>query len=112
VISLTIVSLISSFSLAVYAKGIHNMTKQILFCLLRCFEGCLLSLDSYPLGLKCNFIPWIKCNGKRNSGSGTGGVAQVTEALSSNLSTAKKKKGNRFLTSCDNYHIYHPNSYI
>jgi hypothetical protein len=74
------------------------MTKQILFCLLPCFERCLLSLDSNLLGVKWNFIPWIKHNDKRNSGSGTGGVAQATEcllsklkALSSNLSTAKKK---------------------
>lgn len=33
----------------VYARGIHNMIMQILFCLLPCFEGSLLSLDSHPL---------------------------------------------------------------
>ena len=45
------------YSLAVvYARGIHNMIKQILFCLLPCFEGSLLSLDSHLLGIKDKYL--------------------------------------------------------
>jgi hypothetical protein len=49
------------------------------------------SLDSHPLGVKCNFIPWIKGNGERNSRSGTRGVAQPIECLPSKC----ERKGGR-----------------
>lgn len=79
---------------AVYAKGIHSKTMQILFCLLPCFEESLLSLDSHPWGIKDKniYLHYIKRNSKRDDGFVTRlwltVILPVTFATQTSTSTA------------------------